>query len=548
MSATRPLFLSIFICLFLVNHALALTVNYAYEGNKFTDIEGEPDSFSPDDRVSAKFIVDCEAAHWAGDCANLPFDNYFELGAVVLEPESFTAGSASLPDPDGSVLINRFSFSTDAQAQIVDWDLDLGLEQTSGLVNVDTDNIGDGIDSAAAGGAFARVTGQPGTWVNDRPPVDGVSDIVVIKKVDNPEPTSPQQTVEFTVEVSNAGTGPAQGVVLTDKLPRELAIPVGMAAFTSTGDYDPASGRWEIGEMDVGARELMSIPAVIVTRPQPACVINYASAYVQADTDILNNVSSVALRRPDIERCVDLAVEVVDWYQLSFPCDSEGEGGMNYQLKISNSGLDEARNVVLEVSETLYKAPGFKFSSPNCDGLRCNWTTLAPGAEQFLTISTDIFQMQANTEHAIRVVLASDIEDYPTENNSLVDQHTITPFLKSSCTGPDFDLNIGGSAGGCFIATATYGSASHPQVKILREFRDNVLLTTNWGRELVAIYYRYSPALAMYIAERDGLRMLTRGLLAPVVFTVAYPWLALLIMILVSTLLYMRIRVVRRGK
>jgi len=94
---------------------------------------------------------------------------------------------------------------------------------------------------------------------------------------------------------------------------------------------------------------------VIVTRPQPACVINSASAYVQADTDILNNVSSVALRRPDIERCVDLAVEVVDWYQLSFPCDSEGEGGMNYQLKISNSGLDEARNVVLEVSETLYK-------------------------------------------------------------------------------------------------------------------------------------------------------------------------------------------------
>ena len=107
MSATRPLFLSIFICLFLVNHALALTVNYAYEGNKFTDIEGEPDSFSPDDRVSAKFIVDCEAAHWAGDCANLPFDNYFELGAVVLEPESFTAGSASLPDPDGSVLIGQ---------------------------------------------------------------------------------------------------------------------------------------------------------------------------------------------------------------------------------------------------------------------------------------------------------------------------------------------------------------------------------------------------------------------------------------------------------
>jgi len=70
---------------------------------------------------------------------------------------------------------------------------------------------------------------------------------------------------------------------------------------------------------------------------------------------------------------------------------------------------------------------------------------------------------------------------------------------------------------GCFIATAAYGFYSAPQVQALRDFRDDYLLTNGVGRVLVQFYYRYSPPLAVYIAERPALRVLARIILAPFV-------------------------------
>ncbi|VAW83159.1 hypothetical protein MNBD_GAMMA16-453 [hydrothermal vent metagenome] len=70
---------------------------------------------------------------------------------------------------------------------------------------------------------------------------------------------------------------------------------------------------------------------------------------------------------------------------------------------------------------------------------------------------------------------------------------------------------------GCFIATAAYGFYSVPQVQALRDFRDHYLLTNEWGRVFVEFYYRYSPPLAAYIAERPALRTGVRIVLAPFV-------------------------------
>jgi len=76
-----------------------------------------------------------------------------------------------------------------------------------------------------------------------------------------------------------------------------------------------------------------------------------------------------------------------------------------------------------------------------------------------------------------------------------------------------------GGGGGCFIATAAYGSAFEPQVEILREFRDSCLMPTTPGRRFVALYYKYSPALAEVIAKHDILRVIARWYLAPLVGT-----------------------------
>lgn len=102
-------------------------------------------------------------------------------------------------------------------------------------------------------------------------------------------------------------------------------------------------------------------------------------------------------------------------------------------------------------------------------------------------------------------------------------------------TTPDLPSSGGGGGGGCFIATAAYGSYLHPQVQRLRDFRDQVLLTTAPGRVIVACYYRISPPLADYIRRHDSLRAVSRILLAPVIFGIAHPLATLFALLLGPT-------------
>jgi hypothetical protein len=95
-----------------------------------------------------------------------------------------------------------------------------------------------------------------------------------------------------------------------------------------------------------------------------------------------------------------------------------------------------------------------------------------------------------------------------------------TPAVASSGGGG------GGGGGGCFIATAAYGSYLHPQVQVLRDFRDNRLLTNTPGRLFVALYYRLSPPIADFIAHHASLRLLVRLLLTPLVLAISHPAIA----------------------
>jgi hypothetical protein len=71
--------------------------------------------------------------------------------------------------------------------------------------------------------------------------------------------------------------------------------------------------------------------------------------------------------------------------------------------------------------------------------------------------------------------------------------------------------------GGCFIATAAYGSLLHPYVKILREFRDRYLMPSKFGRLLVYFYYKYSPFVANLITKHKTLRVAVRINLLPII-------------------------------
>ena len=106
----------------------------------------------------------------------------------------------------------------------------------------------------------------------------------------------------------------------------------------------------------------------------------------------------------------------------------------------------------------------------------------------------------------------------------------------ASTSDVDDDDDDDGSSGGCFIATAAYGSYLDPKVKILRDFRDQRLLTNSIGAEFVKFYYRHSPPIANYIREHEILRIIIRSLLAVVVYTIEYPVAALFLLVLFVTL------------
>ena len=84
----------------------------------------------------------------------------------------------------------------------------------------------------------------------------------------------------------------------------------------------------------------------------------------------------------------------------------------------------------------------------------------------------------------------------------------------------------GSSGGGCFIATAAFGSPLAPQVVILRKFRDTVLIKSAVGRSFIHAYNRYSPPLAGIVEKHQSLRVIIRLGLIPLV---AYGYWSILI-------------------
>ena len=71
---------------------------------------------------------------------------------------------------------------------------------------------------------------------------------------------------------------------------------------------------------------------------------------------------------------------------------------------------------------------------------------------------------------------------------------------------------------GCFIATAAYGTPLHEDIDVLRDFRDEFLITNPVGRTFVAFYYTTSPPIADMIRENEVLRTIVReGLVEPLV-------------------------------
>lgn len=69
------------------------------------------------------------------------------------------------------------------------------------------------------------------------------------------------------------------------------------------------------------------------------------------------------------------------------------------------------------------------------------------------------------------------------------------------------------SKGGCYVATAVYGSYDCPQVWTLRRFRDHTLAKTWFGRAFIRFYYAVSPTLVKWFGGTGWFKGICRPLL-----------------------------------
>lgn len=68
-------------------------------------------------------------------------------------------------------------------------------------------------------------------------------------------------------------------------------------------------------------------------------------------------------------------------------------------------------------------------------------------------------------------------------------------------------------SGGCYVATAVYGSYDCPEVWTLRRFRDYTLAETWYGRAFVYTYYAISPTLVKWFGKTDWFKNLWKPML-----------------------------------
>jgi len=70
-----------------------------------------------------------------------------------------------------------------------------------------------------------------------------------------------------------------------------------------------------------------------------------------------------------------------------------------------------------------------------------------------------------------------------------------------------------GSTKWCFVATACFVDENHPTVESLRNFRDEVLSGSNFGRQFIAFYYINGPKMANLVNRFSFLKKIIKPIL-----------------------------------
>ena len=140
----------------------------------------------------------------------------------------------------------------------------------------------------------------------------------------------------------------------------------------------------------------------------------------------------------------------------------------------------------------------------------------------------DIASETASEVEDIASETASEVEDIASETASEVEDIEIMTDERS-----EININVGDdtdNGGGCLIATASYGTELAPQVQLLREIRDNTVMSTSTGASFMTgfnqLYYSFSPTIADLERENPMFQETVRAFITPMISTLSIMTLA----------------------
>ena len=99
---------------------------------------------------------------------------------------------------------------------------------------------------------------------------------------------------------------------------------------------------------------------------------------------------------------------------------------------------------------------------------------------------------------------------------SLVIENLTSPEITFQMPAGPVELEA--TYGGCYVATAVYGSYDCPEVWTLRRFRDRILGKTWYGRLFIRLYYAVSPTAVKLFGNSALFQRFFRGILDRMVF------------------------------
>jgi hypothetical protein len=357
-------------------------------------------------------------------------------------------------------------------------------------------------------------------------------------EVRNPTPGGGTSTSVFTV-VSGTGSNPQPQVTSLTPSAAVVGAVVGAAimplsilgnnfmsnsSVTFAGSPHTITTPNDAGQLTINltATDLAKTGTfpVVVTNPGPG---GGASACAATTTSCNFTVLSATPSQP--------AVTSISTPQRAYVAGDQF--GLNYAL-LANPTSQVKYDLMITILSLASGSTYYYYDNPS-DTNEWLHTTVAPAVSNYVPQSGNHYQIPSG---ATVFQITSDV---PTGDYHVKAYFSVVNANQPIGTSAETDFSVATStaAGGCFVATAAFGSPMARQVQWLRAFRDQVLLGGRAGRAFVNWYYAWSPRAAAWLRAHSVARKLTRAVLwIPVAFawsslrtSVAFASLGLLVLL-----------------